>query len=72
MPFGLGIAEPEPEETSPDKLYEKQLQRLAEEGYDNIDMNLRLLEMHGGDIDQVIRALSGGGGKAKSQAGVWS
>jgi hypothetical protein len=69
-PFGIPFAQ-DPEDEVEDKSYEKQLQKLAEEGYDNLDINLRLLEMHEGDVDEVIRTLAGAD-QGKKEEGVWS
>merc|ERR1712072_122601 len=37
------------------------LQVLAEMGFENIELNMQLLELHGGNVQAVLEALVGGG-----------
>lgn len=53
--------------------YQAELQRLAEDGFDNFEMNLRLLKAYEGDVDAVAEVLGeefgGAAGPAESR---WS
>jgi len=63
---GLGITDTTLEEEPGG--FARELEWLANEGYDNRDLNVRLLEEHGGDIYVVADVLAGGTAAAVASA----